>query len=217
MPKFYFQWIRRRGKTFNGNLVYIPSYMDIVADLMKQVTTGDNLSMISNAVGGDSKGVQSALSMGLPMILGAMSNTASKPGGADMITSMLGQMGGSNPVDNLGSFLGSPSAAGGSGMVSSLLGSQMAPIQNAISQKTGLPPAIVGKVLAIATPMVLGYIGKMFAGKKMDQQGLTSLLGEQSKMALQSSPEAANMAKQLMSAPKETAKKAGFFKRLFEK
>jgi len=191
--------------------------MDIVADLMKQVTTGDNLSMISNAVGGDSKGVQSALSMGLPMILGAMSNTASKPGGADMITSMLGQMGGSNPVDNLGSFLGSPSAAGGSGMVSSLLGSQMAPIQNAISQKTGLPPAIVGKVLAIAAPMVLGYVGKMFAGKKMDQQSLTGLLGEQSKMAMQSSPEAANMAKQLLSAPKETAEKAGFFKKLFGK
>ena len=135
--------------------------------------------------------------MALPMILGSMSNTASKPGGADLITGMLGQMGGSNPMDNLGSFLGSPAAAGGSGMVSSLLGSQMAPIQNAIAQKTGLPPAIVGKVLAIAAPMVIGYIGKMFAGKKVDPQGLTSLLGEQSKMAMAASPDAANMAKDL--------------------
>mgnify|MGYP001255404535 CR=1 FL=1 len=191
--------------------------MDIVADLMKQVATGDNLSLISKSVGGDEKGVQSALGMGLPMILGSISNTASKPGGADMITSMLGQLGGSNPMDNMGSFLGSPAAAGGSGMVGSLLGSQMAPVQNAISQKTGLPPAIVGKVLAIATPMVLGYVGKMFAGKKMDQQGLTSLLGEQSKMAMQASPDAADMAKQLLGSQQEAAGASGFLKKLFGK
>jgi hypothetical protein len=161
--------------------------MDIVADLMRQVGTGDNLSLISKSVGGDEKGVQSALGMGLPLIMGSLSNTASKPGGADMITSMMGQMGDSNPLDNLGSFLGSPAAAGGSGMVNSLLGSQLAPVQNAISQKTGLSPAIVGRVLAIGTPILLGYVGKMFAGRKMDQQGLTTLLGEQSKMAMQSS------------------------------
>lgn len=191
--------------------------MDIVADLMKQVATGDNLSLISKSVGGDEKGVQSALGMGLPMIMGSLSNTASQPGGADIISGMLGQMGGSNPMDNMGSFLGSPAAAGGSGMVSSLLGSQMAPIQNAISQKTGLPPAIVGKVLGIAMPMVLGYVGKMFAGKKVDQQGLTSLLGEQSKMAMQASPDAANMAKQLLGSQPEVAEKTGFFKKLFGK
>jgi hypothetical protein len=208
---------RRSIHNFNTPLTYPSRIMDIVADLMKQVTTGDNLSQISKSVGGDEKGVQSALGMGLPLILGSMSNTASKPGGADMITGMLGQMGGSNPVDNLGSFLGSPSAAGGSGMVSNLLGSQMPPIQNAISQKTGLPTAVVGKVLAIAAPMVLGYIGKMFAGKKMDQQGLTSLLGEQSKMAMQSSPDAANMAKQLMGSPQEAGGASGFFKKLFGK
>ena len=191
--------------------------MDIVADLMKQVGAGDNLSLISKSVGGDEKGVQSALGMGLPMIMGSLSNTASKPGGADMITNMMGQLGGSNPMDNLGSFLGSPAAAGGSGMVSSLLGSQMAPVQNAISQKTGLPPAIVGKVLAVATPILLGYVGKMFAGKKMDQQGLTTLLGEQSKMAMQSSPDAANMAKQLLGSQPEAAGASGMLKKLFGK
>lgn len=191
--------------------------MDIVGDLLKQVATGDNLAQISKSVGGDEKGVQSALGMALPMILGSISNTASKPGGADMITGMLGQMGGSNPMDNLGSFLGSPAAAGGSSMVSSLLGSQMAPIQNAIAQKTGLPPTIIGKVLAIAAPMVIGYVGKMFAGKKVDSQGLTSLLGEQSKMAMAASPDAANMAKDLLGSTPEAGGASGFFKKLFGK
>ncbi len=35
--------------------------MDIVADLMKKVATGDNLSMISKSVGGDETAVKSVL------------------------------------------------------------------------------------------------------------------------------------------------------------
>lgn len=174
--------------------------MDIVGDLMKQVATGDNLAMISKSVGGDGKAVQSALGMGLPMIMGSMANTASKPGGSETLTKMLAQGAASNPMDNLGGFLGNPAAAGGSGMVSTLFGSQMGTIQNAISQKTGLPPMAVGKVMEIAVPMVVGYVGKMFVSQKMDTKSLTTLLGDQSKMAMQASPDAAAMAKQLMGA-----------------
>jgi hypothetical protein len=188
----------------------------IVSTMMTQLSSGDNLAAISKSVGGDSNAVKSALGMGLPMLLGSMSNTASKPGGADMLAKMVAQTGGSSPLDNISGFLGSPAAAGGSGMLNSLLGSQLTPIQNAISQKTGLPPAVVGKVLAIAAPMVMGYVGKMFTQQKMDTAGLTSLLGEQSKMALQSSPEAASMAKQLLGAQEKAEGATGFLKKIFK-
>jgi len=191
--------------------------MDIVADLMKQVATGDNLSMIGKSVGGDGKAVQSALSMGLPMIMGSMANNASKPGGAEMLTKMLSQAGSSNPMDNLGGLLSNPAAAGGSGMVNSLFGSQMGTIQNAISQKTGLPPAAVGKVMEIATPMVMGYVGNMFVQKKMDTKSLTSLLGDQSRMALQSSPDAAAIAQQLTGAQESGSGISGVLKKVLGK
>jgi hypothetical protein len=173
----------------------------IVESMMSQLATADNLSAISKSVGGDNAAVQSALAMGLPMVLGSMANKASTPSGADMLTKMLTQTGGASPLDNIGGFLGGSAAAGGSGMLNSLLGSQMAPIQNAISKKTGLPPAVVGQVLAIAAPMVMGYVGNMFIQKKMNTAGLTSLLGEQSKMAMQASPDAASLAKQFLAAP----------------
>ncbi len=171
----------------------------IIANLMKELGSGDNVSAMSKTVGGDDKAVKSALGMGLPLILGSMSSNASKPGGADMLMKMMTQMGSSNPMDNLSAYLSNPEAAGGSGMVSSLLGSQMVPVQNAISQKTGLPPAAVGKLLAIATPVIMGQVGKMSAEQNMDSKGLPNFLGNQSKSAMQSSPEAANMAKQLLS------------------
>jgi hypothetical protein len=173
----------------------------IVESMMSQLATADNLSAISKSVGGDNAAVQSALAMGLPMVLGSMANKASTPSGADMLTKMLTQTGGASPLDNIGGFLGGSVAAGGGGMLNSLLGSQLAPIQNAISKKTGLPPAVVGQVLAIAAPMVMGYVGNMFIQKKMNTAGLTSLLGEQSKLAMQSSPDAAGLAKQFLAAP----------------
>ncbi len=196
---------------------HILCIMDIVADLMKQVVTGDNLSQIAQKVGGDEKGVQSAMGMALPMLMSSMAGTASKPGGADLLSSMMGQMGGASPMDNLGSFLGGPAAAGGSSMVTSLLGSQLAPIQNAIAKKTGLPPAIVGRVLEIATPMLLGYVGKSFTGQKVEPQAITSLLGEQSRMAMQASPDAANLAKQFLESQPEAAGVTGMFKKLLGK
>jgi hypothetical protein len=188
----------------------------MVESLMKQVATGDNLSALSKAVGGDQNAVKSAMGMGLPLIVGSMASKAAAPGGADMLMDMISKTGGSNPMDNLGGFLSNPQGAIGATMVNSLLGSQLTGIQTAISQKTGLPPAIVGQVLTIATPIVMGYVSKMFMGKKMDAAGLTSMLGAESKMAMQSSPDAANLAKQFLASPEVQSGIMASLKKLFK-
>jgi len=165
---------------------------------MKQVATGDNLSMIAKSVGGDGNAVGTALSMGLPMIMGSMAGTASTPAGLDTLTKMLAQGGSSSPLDNLGGFLGNQAAAGGPAMANSLFGYELSGITTAISQKTGLRPAVVNQVITIATPIVVGYVGKMVVSQKMDAKSLTSLLGDQSKLALAASPDAAALAKQFL-------------------
>jgi len=193
--------------------------MDIVADLMKQAAAGDNLAQISKAVGGDANAVRSALGMGLPMIVGSMATTAAKPDGAGVLSAMMAQAGGSSPLDNTGGFLGGSQAAAGPAMISTLFGSQLAPVQNAIAQKTGLPPEVVGRVLAIAAPMVLASVGKMMAGQKADAAGLTGLLGEQSAAALARSPDAAALMQQLMGAQPAAGSGsiAGKFKKMLGK
>jgi OOP family OmpA-OmpF porin len=182
----------------------------VFSNLLNQVTTGNNLSTIAKSVGGDEKGVQSTLNMGLPLLLHSMANNASTSSGADKLTKMLTQTGTNNPLDNLGSFLSNPAASGGSSMVNALLGSQTSAIHNSISQKTGLSSEVVGKVLAIAAPMVMGHVSKMVAGKNLDQKGLSSLLGEHSKTVMQSSPEAASIAKQFLGT-----KEKGILQRVF--
>ena len=172
--------------------------MDIVGDLMRSMVSGDNLNALGKSVGVDKEKAQSLLRLSLPVVLGSMATTASKPGGTEMLAKLLTQAGGNNPMDNPGAFLSNPAAAGGSAMVSSLFGSQTDTVQNVIAQKSGLPPVVISKVMAIAAPMVMGYVGKMFVQQKMDPAGLPTLLGMQSKMAMQASPEAATLLKQLM-------------------
>jgi len=188
--------------------------MDIVTDLMNQAGTGDNLSLISKSAGGDANAVQSALGMGLPLIMGSMATTAALPGGADVLTKMMAQAGGTSPLDNMSGFLSGSATSGGTSMVSTLFGSQLSPIQNAIAQKTGLPPAVVGKVLEITVPMVLSYVGKMMGSQKTDAAGLSSFLGEQSAKALVGSPDAAALTQQLMGAQAGSSAISGMFKNM---
>jgi hypothetical protein len=57
----------------------------------------------------------------------------------------------------------------------------------------------------------------MFVSQKMDTKGLTSLLGDQSKLAMAASPDAAALAKQFMGAavPECAGGIGGFIKKLF--
>jgi hypothetical protein len=186
------------------------SMASIVDNVMGMLSSGDNLSTMGKSVGGDEKSVKSALSMGLPLLMGSMADKASKPGGAEMLTKMIPQEGAGNP-DNISSQLSNPPTAGGSDMVSKLMGNQMGPMQNAISKKSGLAPDGVGKLLAMVAPILMGQVGKMFSQGNMDSKGLSALLGSQSKMAMQSSPEASDLSKQMNVG---TTENGGFMSKL---
>jgi hypothetical protein len=203
----------KRYRQETPNLFLMDSIMD---SMMGLLSSGENLSTLSKSVGGDEKSTKSALGMALPTLLGSMSNTASTSGGADTLTKMIGQTGGSNPLDNVSGYLGKSDVSGGSNMVSSLLGNQLTPIQNAISQKSGLPSAAVGKLLAIVTPLVMGKISKMLGGQKVEANSLSTLLGDQAKQAMQSSPEAADITKQFETAKKDTGGLTDKLKKVFK-
>lgn len=175
--------------------------MDSIVDgLMKQLASGDNLSLMSKTVGADDKSVKSALEMGLPLLLGAMNSSASKPEGAKAIMNGLARVGNNNPMDSMMGHLSNPGSFQGSDMLSSLLGSNLQPIQQTIARSTGLPASVVGQILTMALPLVLGSLAKNSPKENLGSNDLSKLLGEQSKMAMSSSPEAAGAMKELFAS-----------------
>ena len=134
-----------------------------------------------------------------------------------MLASMMPKAGAANPMDNVSGQLSNPDTAGESDMISKLLGNQMGPAQSAISKKSGLAPDGVGKLLAMVAPMVMGQVGKMFTQGNMDGKELSSLLGSQSKMAMQSSPDASDISKQLNIGQVEPSGFLAKLKNMFKK
>lgn len=189
----------------------------IVEGLMKQLVTGQNLSLMSKNVGTDDKSVQSALGMGLPLLLGAMNNKSSKPEGAQAIMSGLSQIGNNNPMDNLPNYLSSPgSAQQGSNMLTSIMGSSLSPIEQAVSKSTGLPPAMVSKVLALALPLVLGSLKKSAPSQSLGPNDLSKLLGDQSKLAMAASPDAAGVMNELFASQQSSDGLKGMIKKFMK-
>jgi len=187
----------------------------LVEGLMKQMISGDNLSLMSKTLGSDEKSTKTALEMGLPLLLGAMSNKASKPEGSDAIINSLSQLGGSNPMDDMASYIGGSGSSQGTNMLSSILGSSLQPIQQAISKKTGLPASIVGQLLSMALPILLGSLMKSSSKQSIGQDEISKMLAKQSKMALSSSPEAAGAMEELF-ASQERGGLMGMIKKLFK-
>ncbi len=186
----------------------------LVESLMSQMMSKDNLSLLSNKAGLDEKSAKSALEIGLPMLLAAMSNKASKSDGSSAIISSISQLSGNNPTDDMASYLGG-SGSQGTDILSSILGSSLQPIQQAISKKTGLPASVVGQLLSMALPLLLGSLAKSSTKQNIAADDLSKLLGDQSKMALSSAPEAAVLMDELI-APQEKGGLMGLIKKLFK-
>jgi len=83
----------------------------VVEGLMSQMMSKENLSLLSNKAGTDENSAKSVLEIGLPMLLAAMSNKASKSEGSAIISS-LSQLGGNNPADDMASYLGGSGSQG---------------------------------------------------------------------------------------------------------
>ncbi len=101
-------------------------------------------------------------------------------------------------------------------MLNSILGSSLQPIQQAISKKTGLPPSVVGQLLAMVLPLVLGSLSKTSAKQTMGSDDLSKLLGEQAKMAMAASPDAAGVMNELLATQQSSGGLMGLLKKFMK-
>lgn len=122
----------------------------------------------------------SALSTALPLILGAMKNNASTPKGAE---GLLGALSNSNHdgsiLDNLGEMLGnSDEMKDGAGILGHIFGGKEQNVAKAVSVKSGMDMSSVMKLLQMATPVIMGYLGKQSRQQQVsDGGGIQNLLG----------------------------------------
>jgi hypothetical protein len=164
-----------------------------VLDLVQQHLGPNEIQQISQHLGTDSATTSNAIQAALPMIMGAMGQTAQQPSGASGILTALEQHGTSGSDGGLLGALGSVSAMlsgassnSNSGLLGSMLGSHASTVQSGIQQASGLDAGKVERLLAILAPIVMTALARHQTSTPAGNSGIGSIL-QQAVAAAQSS------------------------------
>ncbi len=122
------------------------------------------------------------IGMAMPLLLGALKKNIAAPNGAEGVMNALSTRHNGSILDDLGGLFGggvNPEVeADGASILGHVLGNKQPAVVNTLSQKSGLDADSVARILKIAAPIVMGFLGKQQAGHKVgDADGLNTLLG----------------------------------------
>ena len=158
--------------------------MASILDLLNSDMGKTLIEGTSKQLGQDKSKTTSALSAALPLILGAMKNNAKTPEGASGLLNALGNDKHSGSIlDNLGSILGGGGIddnvlKDGAGILGHVFGGREQNVANAVSKSSGLDAGSAMKILKVAAPFIMGYLGKEKRQKNVsNESGIGDLLG----------------------------------------
>jgi hypothetical protein len=175
-------------------------------DVVQQHLGPNEIQQISQHLGTDPASTSNAIQAALPMIVGAMGQTAQQPSGASGILAALEQHGTSGSGGLLGAlgsvsamFSGSSASSNNSGLLGSLLGSHTSTVQSGIQQASGLDAGKVEQLLAILAPIVMTALAHHQSTAPAGNSGLGGLL-QQAAAAAQgsSSPQVSGVLGQIL-------------------
>jgi len=175
-------------------------------DLVQQHLGPNEIQQISQHLGTDSATTSNAIQAALPMIVGAMGQTAQQPSGASGILAALEQHGASGSgggllgaLGGLSGMLSGASSSGNSGLLGSPLGAHASTVQSGIQQASGLDAGKVEKLLAILAPIVMTALAHHQSTAPAGNSGLGGLL-QQAAAAAQgsSSPQVSGVLGQIL-------------------
>ena len=156
-----------------------------IMDMVKGAVSDQVMGQIGGLLGTDAKKTPSLFETAAGSILGGLMKKSSTPQGAQDIFGAVGKQD-SSILDNLGGLLGGGQATDdfqkqGTGILDLITGGsqQSSGMIGMVAKALGLDNGIVGKLLTMAAPILMGVIGKHVKDKALDAVGLGNLLGSQ--------------------------------------
>ena len=149
---------------------------NILQELMSQF--GDQeLEAVSKKVEIDKSQAENALQGIMPTLLGAMASNTQTEGGAYSFLNALDRDHDGSILDDVAGFVTRSDDGPGAGILGHLLGDNRKAVENKIGQQSGISSTAVGKLLEIAAPLVMGYLGRQKQSQSgFDTGGIGNLL-----------------------------------------
>lgn len=155
---------------------------NLVSAIM-QFITPELLAKFASALGVDRGTTQKAVGAGIPAILAGLAGVASKPGGAQQLSSALEQVKPGSLENFIGAIGGSAQAARseeGTNLLSSLVGSgHLNALTSAIGSYSGMSASKSETLLGMLGPVALGALGQQQRKLGLDASGISTLLASQ--------------------------------------
>jgi outer membrane protein OmpA-like peptidoglycan-associated protein len=158
------------------------AHMASLLELVQDSLTPDVVRKVSNLVTETVPATESALGRAAPAVLAAVMNTASTPGGADRMRSLITEGGwGADLLNNLGSRLGGGSGtssllSSGAQLVASLFGGKADSLTDVIASSAGVQRGSATTIMSLVAPIVMSVLGKQMTSRGLGASGLSTLL-----------------------------------------
>jgi OOP family OmpA-OmpF porin len=162
--------------------------MENVMEMVHSPWMGELVGKISGQFHESPEGVKRGFESALPLSMVGLAQRASTQEGAQELLSTL--KGGQYPhldASEIGRVAADPDSAArvaqsSEGFLSRLFGNRQRGVVDGLASSAGVSASSASKLLGLALPMVLGFVGKQAAARNLDASGLRGFLASQRKM-----------------------------------
>jgi len=161
--------------------------MENVMEMVRSPFMGEVFGKISGFFRESPEGVKRGFESAVPLSMAGLADRASTREGAQELLSTF--KGGQYPhldASELGRAVADPETAAGvarssEGFLSRLFGNKQRGIVDGLASSAGVSASSASKLLGLALPMVLGFVGKQAVSRNLDASGLSGFLSSQRK------------------------------------
>ena len=162
--------------------------MNALTKIITQQLSGDASRTIAQRFGISETMANTAVQVGVPLILAALARNANEPQGAQSLHQAINEDHDGSIFDNLMGYVSNPQSVNGAGILGHVFGGQKPAIENNLAQATGLDQSSAGGLLETLAPLVMGAVGRAQQQEHLDPSGLSNLLSQQQQQAQNNAP-----------------------------
>ena len=162
--------------------------MNAITQIIMQQLGGGAVSKLAQRFGISESQANTAVQIGVPLILTALARNASQPQGAESLHQAINEDHDGSIFNNLAGYLGNPQSANGAGILGHVFGGQQPAVENNLAQATGMDQSSAGGLLETIAPLVMGAVGQTQQQTGLDASGLSNLLNSQQEQAQTNAP-----------------------------
>lgn len=155
----------------------------------------DKLNALSNSVGADPAATRNALAAALPAILAGLARNSANADGAAALSKALEEDHDGGLLDDLSGFLRQGDASAGDGILGHVFGDRRKAVENVVSKSSGIDSAKAAKLLAMAAPLIMAWLGRKKRQDHLDPDSLGRVLREQNQSVQTASPQLGGLAR----------------------